>query len=230
MGKEIERKFLVDQSTLPSDINGTEYSQSYISINESGVVRVRIKEKIAVLTIKSGGLGLSRDEFEYEIPLEDAKALQNLFNNEIIYKTRYNIIYKGKKWEVDQFHKKNKGLWIAEIELESEEESFDVPEWVLEEITGDENYDKLTDVTWRDWLDDYNGFIKYAIRDVEILKEIDCNGDDRIDVQDITTFVFKDDPDAIMEHQTSEYTSDSNASTNSLRFLTISFSFSLSII
>jgi len=140
MGKEIERKFLVDQSILPSDINGTEYSQSYISINESGVVRVRIKEKIAVLTIKSGGLGLSRDEFEYEIPLEDAKALQNLFNNEIIYKTRYNIIYKGKKWEVDQFHKQNKGLWIAEIELESEEESFDVPKWVLEEVTGDEKY------------------------------------------------------------------------------------------
>ena len=140
MGKEIERKFLVDQSTLPSDINGTEYSQSYISINESGVVRVRIKEETAVLTIKSGGLGLSRDEFEYEIPLEDAKALQNLFNNEIIYKTRYNIIYKGKKWEVDQFHKQNKGLWIAEIELESEEESFDVPEWVLEEVTGDEKY------------------------------------------------------------------------------------------
>ena len=140
MGKEIERKFLVDQSTLPSDINGTEYSQSYISINESGVVRVRIKEETAVLTIKSGGLEISRDEFEYEIPLEDAKALQNIFNNEIIYKTRYNIIYKGKKWEVDQFHKQNKGLWIAEIELESEEESFDVPEWVLEEVTGDEKY------------------------------------------------------------------------------------------
>ncbi len=140
MGKEIERKFLVDQSSLPSDINGTEYSQSYISINESGVVRVRIKEETAVLTIKSGGLEISRDEFEYEIPLEDAKALQNIFNNEIIYKTRYNIIYKGKKWEVDQFHKQNKGLWIAEIELESEEESFDVPEWVLEEVTGDEKY------------------------------------------------------------------------------------------
>jgi len=140
MGKEIERKFLVDQSSLPSDINGTEYSQSYISINESGVVRVRIKEETAVLTIKSGGLEISRDEFEYEIPLEDAKALQNIFNNEIIYKTRYNIIYKGKKWEVDQFHKQNKGLWIAEIELESEEESFDVPKWVLEEVTGDEKY------------------------------------------------------------------------------------------
>lgn len=140
MGKEIERKFLVDQSSLPSDINGTEYSQSYISINESGVVRVRIKEETAVLTIKSGGLEISRDEFEYEIPLEDAKALRNIFNNEIIYKTRYNIIYKGKKWEVDQFHKQNKGLWIAEIELESEEESFDVPEWVLEEVTGDEKY------------------------------------------------------------------------------------------
>ena len=140
MGKEIERKFLVDQSILPSDINGTEYSQSYISINESGVVRVRIKEETAVLTIKSGGLGISRDEFEYEIPLEDARALQHIFNNEIIYKTRYNIIYKGKKWEVDQFHKQNKGLWIAEIELESEEESFDVPKWVLEEVTGDEKY------------------------------------------------------------------------------------------
>ena len=140
MGKEIERKFLVDQSSLPNDINGIEYSQSYISINESGVVRVRIKEETAVLTIKSGGLEISRDEFEYEIPLEDAKALQNIFNNEIIYKTRYNIIYKGKKWEVDQFHKQNKGLWIAEIELESEEESFDMPEWVLEEVTGDEKY------------------------------------------------------------------------------------------
>ena len=140
MGKEIERKFLVDQSSLPSDINGTEYSQSYISINESGVVRVRIKEETAVLTIKSGGLEISRDEFEYDIPLEDAKALQNIFIIEIIYKTRYNIIYKGKKWEVDQFHKQNKGLWIAEIELESEEESFDVPEWVLEEVTGDEKY------------------------------------------------------------------------------------------
>ena len=140
MGKEIERKFLVDKSLLPNNLEGTKYTQGYISITDSGIVRVRIKGDIGVITIKSAGLGISRDEFEYQIPMDDAKSLLELFNNGVIYKTRYDIVYEGKKWEIDQFHKENEGLWIAEIELQFENESFEIPKWVLEEVTGNEKY------------------------------------------------------------------------------------------
>ena len=140
MGKEIERKFLVDKSRLPNNLEGTKYTQGYISITDSGIVRVRIKGDIAVITIKSAGLGIIRDEFEYQIPMDDAKSLLELFNNGVIYKTRYDIVYEGKKWEIDQFHKENEGLWIAEIELQFENESFEIPKWVLEEVTGNEKY------------------------------------------------------------------------------------------
>ena len=140
MGKEIERKFLVDKSCLPNNLKGTKYTQGYISITDSGIVRVRIKGDIGVITIKSAGLGISRDEFEYQIPMDDAKSLLELFNNGVIYKTRYDIVYEGKKWEIDQFHKENEGLWIAEIELQFENESFEIPKWVLEEVTGNEKY------------------------------------------------------------------------------------------
>ena len=140
MGKEIERKFLVDKSRLPNNLEGRKYTQGYISITDSGIVRVRIKGDIAVITIKSAGLGISRDEFEYQIPMDDAKSLLELFNDGVIYKTRYDIVYEGKKWEIDQFHKENEGLWIAEIELQFENESFEIPKWVLEEVTGNEKY------------------------------------------------------------------------------------------
>ena len=140
MGKEIERKFLVDKSRLPNNLEGTKYTQGYISITDSGIVRVRIKGDIAVITIKSAGLGISRDEFEYQIPMDDAKSLLELFNDGVIYKTRYDIVYEGKKWEIDQFHKENEGLWIAEIELQFENEYFEIPKWVLEEVTGNEKY------------------------------------------------------------------------------------------
>ena len=140
MGKEIERKFLVDKSRLPNNLEGTKYTQGYISITDSGIVRVRIKGDIAVITIKSAGLGISRDEYEYQIPMDDAKSLLELFNDGVIYKTRYEIVYEGKKWEIDQFHKENEGLWIAEIELQFENESFEIPKWVLEEVTGNEKY------------------------------------------------------------------------------------------
>ena len=140
MGKEIERKFLVNKSRLPNNLEGTKYTQGYISITDSGIVRVRIKGDIAVITIKSAGLGISRDEFEYQIPMDDAKSLLELFNDGVIYKTRYDIVYEGKKWEIDQFHRDNEGLWIAEIELQFENESFEIPKWVLEEVTGNEKY------------------------------------------------------------------------------------------
>ena len=91
MAKEIERKFLVDQGLLPKNIIGEEYIQAYIAINDQGIVRIRIKGSIALLTIKTSEKGMTRNEFEYEVPLEDAKSLVELFNDKIIYKTRYKI-------------------------------------------------------------------------------------------------------------------------------------------
>ena len=140
MAKEIERKFLVDQGLLPKNIIGEEYIQAYIAINDQGIVRIRIKGSIALLTIKTSEKGMTRNEFEYEVPLEDAKSLVELFNDKIIYKTRYKITIDKKLWEVDEFHKENKGLWLAEIELESENELFSLPEWIKKEVTGDHKY------------------------------------------------------------------------------------------
>ena len=140
MAKEIERKFLVDQDLLPKNIIGEEYIQAYIAINDQGIVRIRIKGSIALLTIKTSEKGMTRNEFEYEVPLEDAKSLLELFNDKIIYKTRYKITIDKKLWEVDEFHKENKGLWLAEIELESENELFSLPEWIKKEVTGDQKY------------------------------------------------------------------------------------------
>ena len=140
MAKEIERKFLIDQGLLPKNIIGEEYIQAYIAINDQGIVRIRIKGSIALLTIKTSEKGMTRNEFEYEVPLEDAKSLVELFNDKIIYKTRYKITIDKKLWEVDEFHKENKGLWLAEIELESENELFSLPEWIKKEVTGDQKY------------------------------------------------------------------------------------------
>ena len=121
-------------------MRGTPYRQGYLSVTEKGIVRVRIKGDIATLTVKSRGTGLSRDEFEYEIPIDDAEALINLCQNDIIEKTRYKIMAKGKLWDVDEFHGENSGLWLAEVELESEDESVTLPKWAIQEVTGDEKY------------------------------------------------------------------------------------------
>ena len=107
--------------------------------------------KIKIDFIKQGALsywirpegetkGISRSEFEYPIPLKDAQDLLKQFAGNTIEKTRYNIKYKGKTWEVDIFSGENKGLILAEIELKSEDEKFDIPEWITEEVTGDERY------------------------------------------------------------------------------------------
>ena len=132
MGKEIERKFLIEPTRLPKNMKGVKYTQGYIAINEASIVRIGIKGNIVVLTIKTSGAGIGRDEFKYEIPMDDAKSLLVLFNDK--------IIYDGKKWEIDEFHKQNEGLWLAEIELKSENESFTFPEWLTKEVTGDKKY------------------------------------------------------------------------------------------
>ena len=140
MAKEIERKFIVDPAKLPNDLIGIDYQQGYLSINDSGVTRIRIINDKAVLTIKSKTVEISRDEFEYDIPYKDALRLINLSQGEVIHKTRSVIEYENKIWEVDEFHGKNKGLWLAEIELTDEKEDFIKPNWLMEEVSKDKKY------------------------------------------------------------------------------------------
>ena len=140
MAKEIERKFIVDPAKLPGNLSGIDYQQGYISINDSGVTRIRIINDKAVLTIKSITVEISRDEFEYDIPYKDALRLINLSQGEVIHKTRSVIEYENKTWEVDEFHGKNKGLWLAEIELTDEKEDFIKPNWAMEEVSKDKKY------------------------------------------------------------------------------------------
>ena len=96
MAKEIERKFIVDPAKLPGNLSGIDYQQGYISINDSGVTRIRIINDKAVLTIKSKTVEISRDEFEYDIPYKDALRLINLSQGEVIHKTRSVIEYENK--------------------------------------------------------------------------------------------------------------------------------------
>ena len=141
MALEIERKFLVKLENWNTDIEGIPYQQGYLAINDKNVVRVRIKGKVATIAIKSHEIGISRSEHEYEIPLEDADHLMNnLCVSEIIKKTRYKIPYKDKVWDVDEFHGNNNGLWVAEVELEYEEENVIIPSWAGKEVTGEVQY------------------------------------------------------------------------------------------
>ena len=140
MKKEIERKFLVNHNLLPRNMKGQSYAQSYLSINDNGIIRIRKEGDVSKLTIKTKIEGISRSEFEYNIPIEDYQEIASLSISETVKKTRYKVTYENKIWEVDEFHERNKGLWIAEIELQNENESFKKPYWLLEEITYDYRY------------------------------------------------------------------------------------------
>jgi len=137
MGIEIERKFLVDKNKLPPLKNGQLISQGYIQTVDHTAVRARIKGDKGYLTIKGKGSSMTRPEYEYEIPLEEAREIiQNLCTGQSIEKTRYIYQLANHVWEIDVFSGDNAGLIIAEVELSSEEEKVDLPDWVQEEITG----------------------------------------------------------------------------------------------
>jgi adenylate cyclase len=141
MGIEIERKFLLTNNKWEKDAEGIYYCQGYIPTINNTTVRVRIAGDIGFITVKSSIVGFTRKEFEYEIPLEDAKSMLHLLcSKPLIEKKRYKIPYKNKIWEVDVFERENKGLIFAEIELQSETESFEKPEWIGKEVTGDMKY------------------------------------------------------------------------------------------
>lgn len=139
---EIERKFLVNQELWDrvEKPSPNYIIQAYLSVSEQNTIRVRTKGDKGFLTIKGPTKGISREEFEYEIPLSDATQLIEQFAEKVITKKRYEIPIGNHTWEVDVFMDKLEGLIIAEIELESEDELFVKPEWATEDVSHDPQY------------------------------------------------------------------------------------------
>jgi adenylate cyclase len=140
MSIEIERKYLVKGEEWRRLADPVQYVQGYLVSDEKRTVRVRIAGNSGFLTIKGKSVGMSRKEFEYPIPLDDARELILLSKIPIVEKKRSKIEWEGKIWEVDEFEGQNKGLILAEIELKSEEERFTIPPWIGVEVTGDIRY------------------------------------------------------------------------------------------
>lgn len=142
MPVEIERKFLVvsDEWRALAD-GGRRLRQAYIAHDRNGSVRVRLAADKAWLTLKTARSGMVRDEFEYEIPLNEAEEmLQRLCSGPVIEKTRYRVPHDGKIWEVDMFSGCADGLILAEVELQAVDERFDLPDWVGDEVTEDPRF------------------------------------------------------------------------------------------
>lgn len=156
MGLEIERKFLVRDTSVLAGVPGVVFRQGYLSTEPERSVRVRRMGDLAFVTIKgiSGPTGASRAEFEYPIPAEDADAmLEELALRPLIEKTRYRIEAGGRVWEIDVFAGANEGLVVAEVELPTEDASVVVPAWAGAEVTGDPRYynANLVGHPYRDW-------------------------------------------------------------------------------
>lgn len=139
MAVEIERKFLVVGDAW-RDAPAVFYSQGYLNRDKARTVRVRIAGEEAFLTIKGTSIGARRAEFEYPIPLWDARELLAMCEQPLIEKNRRKILHEEFIWEVDEFLGENLGLVVAEIELPSEDTAFAKPDWVGEEVTDDARY------------------------------------------------------------------------------------------
>ncbi len=140
MAQEIERKFLVQSDEWKSLAKATGYRQGYLSTVKERTVRVRTIGDQGFLTIKGINRGLTRTEFEYDIPLADANSLLELCEKPLIEKNRSRITIGDFVWEVDEFFGENDGLIVVEVELESESQAFEKPSWVGEEVSGDPRY------------------------------------------------------------------------------------------
>ncbi len=141
MAKEIERRFLV-RSRKWSDLgDGLAIRQGYLSASKHNSVRVRTYGDRAFVTMKGATSGITRDEFEYEIPLADANEIMGkLCEHPPVEKTRYRIVFKGHTWEVDEFGGANRGLTLAEVELKEPKEQVELPDWIDREVSDDPRY------------------------------------------------------------------------------------------
>lgn len=140
MAIEIERKFLLATDDWRSQVSGSSaICQAYLG-GDGVSVRVRIEGDSANLNIKSRTAGMARSEFEYPIPMADARDLLALASGPVLEKTRYRVEYAGHLWEIDEFGGDNAGLVVAEIELGSVGETFQAPPWLGSEVTDDPRY------------------------------------------------------------------------------------------
>ena len=142
MALEIERKFLIEKDLWYAlkKPSGVLIQQGYL-VNEPGkVIRIRVTDTSGYLTIKGPTVNATRSEYEFPIPKMEAIQILDQFTKVRIDKTRYNIEFEGKTWEVDEFWGDNEGLIIAEIELKSENEDFKKPAWIGTEVTKDHRY------------------------------------------------------------------------------------------
>lgn len=155
MGLEIERKFLVNhEKWAETEKPKVEfYRQGYMLTDPNKTIRVRATDTKGFLTIKGKTEGATRAEFEYEIPKEEAIQLLDMFAVSDLTKYRYKIVFAEKLWEVDVFLGENEGLIVAEIELSSEDETFDLPDWAAEEVTGEKKYynSNLSTLPFKKW-------------------------------------------------------------------------------
>ena len=145
MPKEIERKFLVTGDGWRAKGVGKRYRQGYLSTVKERTVRVRTVDEKGSITVKGISIGAARSEYEYEIPAADAnEMLDRLCERPLIEKMRYRIPMAGVVWEVDEFAGENRGLIVAEVELESEEQQVSLPDWIGREVTDDPRYFNAT--------------------------------------------------------------------------------------
>ena len=138
MGREIERKFLVAGDAWRGATSKSErIVQGYVMSGDGMSLRVRIVDgRDAVITLKTNGNDISRGEYEYAIPLKDARELMELAGKRLVQKNRHTIAVAGKDWVIDEFAGRHAGLLLAELELASDTEAFEKPDWVGEEVTG----------------------------------------------------------------------------------------------
>ena len=158
MAIEIEHKFLLASDNWREFVShSVVYKQGYLSSQATSSIRVRISNQQAWLNIKSATIGTQRSEYEYEIPLSDAhEILDNLCLKPVIEKTRHFVKYENHLWEIDEFEGENAGLIVAEIELNSVDETFAKPEWLGAEVTQDMRYynNNLARKPYCQWRDD----------------------------------------------------------------------------
>lgn len=155
MPLEIEKKFLVNKEkwNKTDKPKGQFFRQGYLLTDPNKTIRVRVTDTKSYLTIKGLSIGATRHEFEYELPKDEAEQLLDMFAISDLTKIRYKILFNDKLWEVDEFLGDNQGLIVAEIELQSEEEAFDLPHWAESEVTGEDKYynSNLSILPYKEW-------------------------------------------------------------------------------
>jgi len=155
MAIEIERKFLLKDGSWRLEAEpAVQFCQGYLSESGPGSVRIRIEGEQANINIKSATLDMQRMEYEYEIPLSDAREmLDQLCIKPLIEKQRFHVTYKNKLWEIDVFEGDNQGLIVAEVELNNKNESIELPAWVGDEVTDDTRYYNVCLIKhpYKDW-------------------------------------------------------------------------------